>query len=340
MGIKFKNDINLSEFSTFKIGGNAKYFFEAKNQKDLVEAVKEANNADLAFFILGGGSNVLFADEGYDGVIIKIKNQISSIEKICRSGDSQSKCLIYADAGVLLKDLVGYCIENGLAGLEWAAGIPGTVGGAIRGNAGAYGGQMADVIYGVNVFDIKYQILNIKKTNRKSRIGDPIAMIQRFDHSNCNFEYRGSIFKQDSNLIILSAELKFQQGNKEEIKRKVRDTLEKRAKSLGKCYPSAGCVFKNPQTDNAELIKMFKEEKGVKIRDGKIPAGYLIEKIGLKGAQIGGAVVSKNNANFILNENNATARDVIEIVDLIKGKVRREFEVELELEIQIIDLQK
>ena len=283
--MEFQKNILLKNYTTFKIGGPAEYFFTAKNKIELIKAIHEAKILNLPFFILAAGSNVLFSDKGYDGLVIKFENP-------------------------KLSQLVN-------KGLEWAAGIPGTVAGAIYGNAGAFGKSMADVVKTVEVFDVK--------SNK----------IKKLKNRQCKFGYRNSIFKENSNLIILSAEIRLKKSNSKKIKK----YLEYRKKTQPLSFPSAGSIFKNftPHRNKISgagpafktLIKKFKKKD-------VIPAAYLIEKCGLKGKKIGGAKISELHSNFIVNLGGASAKDVLKLIDLAKRKVKNKFGVELKEEIRKI----
>lgn len=288
--LKFKKNILLSEHTTFKIGGPAKYFCIVKNVDDIKEAIKMAKKENLPFFILGNGSNILAGDEGYDGIIIQLK--ITNCEF--------KKNKIIADAGLLLKNLILKSADANLGGLEWAAGIPGTVGGGIYGNCGAYGHSLSESI-------IKIKTLN------------PVDFkIRNYTNKDCKFAYRESIFKKNKE-IILEAEFKLKNGDQKEIKKNIKEILETR-KKIPK-LPSAGSVFKN--------IYSLKGEK--------IPAGYLIEQCGLKGKTVGGAKISESHANFIVNFNNAKSADILALINLCKKEVKKKFVIDLQTEIQLID---
>ena len=304
-----KKNISLKNYTTFKIGGRAKYFFVAKSKEDVIKAVLVAKKMRLPFFILGGGSNILVSDRGFKGLVVKIESGMWNVEG--------SK--IYAGAGVLLNQLVHLALKNNLMGLEWAVGIPGTVGGAIYGNAGAFGKSIGDSVKKVEVLDTKdlrFKIYDLKK---------------------CKFGYRNSIFKEKKNLIILSAIIQLKKGNKKEIEKKIKEYLEYRKKTQPLNFPSAGSVFKNYELriKKYELIKKFPELKNF-IKKGQIPAGWLIEKCGLKGKKIGKAKISEKHGNFILNLGVAKAKDVKKLINLIKKKVKEKFGITLEEEVAIL----
>ena len=289
--MELQRNIYLKNYTTFKIGGPARYFCIARNEKDLIGAVSFAKKEKLPFFILGGGSNLLVSDNGYSGLVLKIQNS-----KV-KTQNYKSKLKIICGAGLSLASLIARTSELGAAGMEWAAGIPGaTVGGAIRGNAGAFETEMKDLVKSVEAIDFK------------------TGKIKIFDNKACGFAYRGSIFKRNSDLIILSAEMEFKKRDKNEIKNKIKEILNYRMAKHPK-FPSAGSIFKNLESMRA--------------RD-------LIEKAGLNGKRIGRAQISEQHANFIINTGGAKAKDVLELIDLAKKEVKNKLGVKIEEEIKLL----
>lgn len=305
--LDIKKNIPLKNYTTFHIGGPAKFFVEVESEDELLEALQYAKENSLEFFILGGGSNLLVSDKGFDGFVIKIRNSKFEIR------NSSIEC----GAGVSLAMAVNESMNRGLGGLEWTGGISGTIGGAVRGNAGAFGSCMKDAIQSVKAIDTKDLGIKI------------------YDLKKCEFEYRSSVFKENKNLIILSAVLKLEKGNKEKIQNKVKEIIKKRELKHPK-ENSAGSFFKNPIVENKELVEEFERDQSIKCRDNKIPAGWLIEQAGLRGKKIGGAMVSEKHANFIVNTGDATAEDVIMLVSFIKQQVRDKFGIELREEVQYL----
>jgi len=299
-----KENISLAKFTSFNIGGRAKYFFEGNNKREIIKAVSLAKQEDLPFFILGGGSNLLVDDKGYQGLVIKIQNSGLKIQK------ENSNFKVAAGAGTSLSLLVSNAAENGLSGLEWTVGIPGTLGGAIYGNAGAFGKSMKDVVKEVEVFDAKD------------------LQVKIYSLEDCRFDYRESIFKKDKNLIILSAVLELKKGEKKEIENKMKRYLSERKKKQPMGFACAGSVFKNPSF--AQTSRRF-------MTDRELSAGELIERCGLKGRSIGGAKISEKHANFIINLGKAKFSDVRRLIDLIKKRVRSKFGIELEEELQYLE---
>lgn len=282
-----KRGVFLKNYTTFKIGGPAKYFLIVKTQKDLAKAILLAKKQNLPFFILGGGSNLLVSDKGFDGLVIQIKNQKTKIKN----------SIVTAGAGVSLAQLLSATANAGLSGMEWAAGIPGaTVGGAVRGNAGAFETEMKDIVAKVEAFDAKSEKIKI------------------FNNKSCRFGYRESVFKKNPNLIIFSAELALRKSDKGKVKQKVKEILGYRTGRHPK-FPSAGSIFKNLNN--------------VRARD-------LIEKAGLKAKKVGQAQISDQHANFIVNLGNAKASDVLSLINLAKRKVKKKFKISLKEEIQYL----
>jgi len=301
-----KKNILLKNYTTFLIGGPAKYFFQAKTKRDLILAVKIAKKFRLPFFVLGGGSNLLVSDKGFKGLVIKILNskfEILNGARRRREGGGRVSSKIFTEAGTLLGHLVNATTRVGLTGLEWAVGIPGTVGGAVRGNAGAFRKSMKDIIKTVEAFDTKTGKIKILK------------------NKDCKFGYRDSIFKKNKNLIILSAVLQLKKGRhppatrKKKIKNKIKKNLKQRKETQPLNFPSAGSIFQNPPG---------------------FSAGELIEKCGLKGKRIGNVKIFEKHANFIVNLGGGKGKDVMGLIKIIKNKVKNKFGIVLEEEVQFL----
>ena len=303
-----KENVELAKYTTFNIGGPARYFFIAKTKQDLIKAIKIAKQNHLRFFILGGGSNLLVSDKGYEGLIIKIPARNASLR--LRS-DADGQNTIYMESGTLLSEVVANATNKGLEGLEWAVGIPGTIGGAIYGNAGG----PARSCYSVAGGSVEGNAKSIGDLVESVEILDKNLKIKKYTKKQCKFTYRKSIFKRN-NEIILSVVLKLKKGDIKKSKQIIKQISTERLQKLPKGY-SAGCIFKNPDKYNA---------------------GYLIDQCQLKGKKIGGAEISKKHANFIINSGNAKASDVLKLIKLIKQKVKLKFKISLEEEIQFLEL--
>jgi len=298
MQVKFQKNVLLKNCTTYKIGGPAKYFFIAKTKEELISALQEAKKKKLAVLILGGGSNVLVSEKGYRGLAIKMQNA-----KIKIQNQNAKFKIVCTDAGTELTKLAYFTAEAGLSGLEWAAGIPGTVGGAIFGNAQAFGTKISDVVERIEVVNLK---------TLQSKI---------FTKKQCQFSLKNSIFKKNKNWVIVSAVLKLKKGEAREIKNKIKELLDYRKAHHPIDFSSAGSVFVNPEGKTVT------------------PAGYLIEKCGLKGKRIGNAQISEKHANFIINLGGAKASDVLKLINLAKRQVKKIFGINLETEIQIVRCQ-
>ncbi|MCX6722144.1 MAG: UDP-N-acetylmuramate dehydrogenase [Candidatus Staskawiczbacteria bacterium] len=304
-----QKNVLLAKYTTYKIGGPAKYFFVAKTKEDLMNAIKIAKEAKLPVFILGGGSNLLISEKGFKGLVIKI--DISNIEfNVDKS---------FVGAGVNITKLSYLSAEKGLSGLEWASGMPGTVGGAIYGHAQAFGTKVSEVIESVEAVDSKsFKIVNLTK-------------------EQCKFSLKNSVFKKNRNLVIISAVLHFKPEDAEKIKSKIKEFLEYRKTKHPTNFPSAGSVFVNPEIKikNKKLLEKFPELKEFNEK-GTIPAGFLIAKSGLAGNKIGNAQISEKHANFIINLGGADAKSVMGLIKLAQKKVKKNFGVLLEPEVQFI----
>lgn len=304
---RIKTNIELRNITSFKIGGSAKFYVEITDKQALFDTLNWAKENNEKIFILGGGSNILVNDRGVNGLVVKIQND--SLQTF--------NSRIVADSGVSLGKVVNAALDHGLSGLEWATGIPGSFGGAIRGNAGAFGRSLAESIEVVNVFDLKRQRF-IEMSNE-----------------DCRFVYRDSIFKDHDNHIIWSAAIKLNTSERDVIKDKMNDNLSQRLKN-NPHEPSAGCIFKNLDLDyvkdiNADLADDAREKNT--LRGNKISAGWIIEKLDLKGKQIGGAKVSDEHANFIINTGKATSEDVAMLISFIKQQARTKYGIQLQEEI-------
>lgn len=304
---EIKENIPLEDFNNLRIGGRARYFVEVKNLKEIRKTIRWAAANRVPFFILGGGTNVLVDDAGFDGLIIKIK--LNFLEKRGR--------LVRVGAGVLMSDLLNFLAKEKLSGLEWAGGLPGTIGGAIRGNAGCFGGEIKDVVVSVKSFDtLKFKI---KKRNKEE----------------CRFFYRSSVFKElGGREIILEAIIKLMPGISREIRKSIQEKINYRLVYQPLDYPSLGSFFKNvdfrkiPRRKQKQFLPFVKSDPFP-----ILPAAYLISEAGLKGLRCGGAMVSSKHPNFIVNTGKAKFKDFKKIIQIVKERVKEKFEIELEEEI-------
>lgn len=284
-------DADLSKLTTYQVGGKANILVYPKNLEKLIELLKIIQRENIKYLILGNGSNVLFSDDTYEGIIIKLDN-FNKIEF------KDNKVLV--GAGYNLIKLSHEALNRGLAGLEFASGIPGSVGGAIFMNAGAYNMDMSDIVESVKVLTPDLKVLTLTS-------------------SEMEFSYRNSILQTKRDYICLEVLLKLEYGKKEELQEIVKERSRKRKATQPLEYPSAGSVFRNPDS-------MY--------------AGKIIEDLGLKGLQIGGAKISEKHANFIINTGTAKASDIKKIIDLVKEKVKENYNINLHVEQRLINWDK
>jgi len=275
----------LAQFTTFKIGGPAKFFFVGHDNNSIIKAIKYARELGLNYFILGNGSNILISDKGFDGLVIKMENKKTFFD------EEEVK----AESGLPLQKLIRETIAKKLTGLEFLIGIPGTVGGGVAGNVGTPTNWIGEKITEVEVLNAESEVNVIPK-------------------SQCDFSYRFSRFKYDDKEIILAVKFRLEKSSSNIIQKKVTDFLNNRShQPISK--PCAGSIFKNPE--------------------GK-KAWQLIDEAGLRGKQIGGAKVSDEHANFIINTGFGKAEDVVILISYIKQQVRDQTGYQLQEEIKYV----
>lgn len=307
---KIQQHINLAQLTTLRIGGPAKLYVLVSSNEELVAAIKWARESGEKYFIMGGGSNLLVGDKGFDGLVIHYRGG-----KTEWNGEK-----VTAEAGVALAELVMEAANRGITGLEWAAGIPGTLGGAIRGNSGAHGASMQAVVESVTVFDPNLHETFIWKPEL------------------CKFGYRHSIFKE-SEFVILAATLAMKKGVEKDIRATMLAYMRRRTEMHPK-EPNAGSIFKNVllnelRRTHAELAVQAEQDNVV--IGSKVSAGWIVTHLGLKGKEVGGAMVSYEHGNYIVNRKNATAEDILVLISIIKQKARVDYGIQLENEIQYLD---
>ncbi len=277
----------MSNHTTFKIGGKADFFARVTTICELQETINIAKKYNLPITVIGNGSNILVRDNGIRGIVIQI-----GIENYNISSD-----IVTVGAGVKLSALAQKLLKEGITGFEFASGIPGTIGGAVKMNAGAYGKEMCNIVENTKYLDT---------TNNE---------IKELNNNEQEFEYRNSIFSKHKEYIILETVLKLQKGKQEEIKEKMQEYMDKRKQTQPIQYPNAGSTFKRG--------------------NGYITA-KLIDESGLKGYSFGGAQVSSLHAGFIINKGNATAEDVLQLIKHIQNTVYEKFNINIDLEIEVI----
>ena len=277
-------DAPLSEYTSFRIGGPADVLVEPADVEDVIRLVKQTHEQKLPLFVLGG-TNLLVRDKGIRGVVV-------SLAKL-RAIKEESGSVLYAEGGVGMPTLIGHAIRRSLAGLEWAAGIPGTVAGCVVMNAGTRLGEMKDSVKAVRVVLTNGEVLDC-----------PAESI--------SFEYRRASLPVG---IVVGVWLQLRPGVRSDIEKVVKDYLRSRRETQPLTLPSAGCVFKNPANDSA---------------------GRVVEAAGLKGISVGDAYVSTKHANFIVNQGQASAADVLVLIKKIRAQVARKTGVKLELELKLV----
>jgi UDP-N-acetylenolpyruvoylglucosamine reductase len=277
---------SLAKHTTLRVGGPADVYVEPASEEDLAGVVKFCNERDLPFFVIGRGSNLLVRDGGVRGVVICLAH--ANFSRIEVAGER-----LCCGAGAKLKNVAVEAKRNGLSGVEFLEGIPGSVGGALRMNAGAMGGATFDVVESVRLMDFD-------------------GNVRELAPKEMSVAYRSCATLKTH--IALGAVFKCKPAPREEIEQRMKAFSEKRWASQP-ATPSAGCLFKNPAT---------------------IPAGKLIDELGLKGTRVGGAVVSAEHGNFIVNEGNATARDVLELIAILQRRAKAGRGIELQTEVEII----
>ncbi|MCD4704999.1 UDP-N-acetylmuramate dehydrogenase [bacterium] len=306
---KFPNietEYNLAQLTTFKVGGQAKYFLISDDLEEIQAVIKFCLENEIKYQIIGAGSNLLISDQGFAGLIIKINNKDIDVN------DSRLK----VGAGVLLFEFVNLALKNNLTGHDFLIGIPGSMGGAIYGNAGSYGNDIASIVQSVRIIDGQG---NIKELNQEE----------------CRFAYRDSYFKHND-CLIFDVVLSLQKGNVDEFRKKMIERFKVRKNIHPMEFGNAGSFFKNIEITEDVKDKLNGKLDISKFDGKKIPAGFLIEQADLKGWQVGGAEVSEKHANFLINKNNAKAQDIFDLADLIKKKVFDKYGIELQEEVQYI----
>ena len=285
---KVTKDVFISKYTTYKVGGLAKAIIYPKNIDKLVILCRLIKKYQLKYMVLGNGSNVLFSDKTYDGVIIKLDN----FNKIEFVGNK-----VICGSGASLMKVSREALKRSLAGLEFASGIPASIGGAIYMNAGAYKSDMGYITTSVKVLTPDLKIITL--TNKEMA-----------------FHYRDSFLQHHKDYICLEATLRLEKGDKETLEEVTKDRKERRVKTQPLTYPSAGSVFRNPDD---------------------VPAGKLIDDLGLKGLTKGGAEVSKVHANFIINKNEASAKDIHDLMLFVKEAVKEHYGIDLKIEQEFIN---
>ena len=285
---KILENESIKKYNTYKIGGVARIVCIPENTKKLITTLKILKENNIKYKVIGKGSNLIFSDKDYEGCLIRLDefNKVSVDDIVVKVG-----------AGYSLMKLALEMTKNGLSGLEFATGIPGSVGGAVFMNAGAYKSDMGYIVSEIKVINDKYEI-------------------ETLYNNELNFHYRSSYLQDNPNLICIEATLVLSHGDKKEMMEIVNDRKRRRLMTQPLEYPSAGSVFRNP--DN-------------------VPAGKLIEDAGLKGKQVGGAMVSRKHANFIINYDNASGNDIYNLINIVKNEVYNKDKIMLKQEQEFVN---
>ena len=289
INVKFDENVNIIKLTTYKAGGVASLVAYPDNTHELINLIKLLKNREIKYKVIGNGSNLLFSDKEYDGVLINLKHFDT-----CKFINNNR---VKVGAGFPLIKLSLRCAKRGLTGLEFASGIPGTIGGAVFMNAGAYKSDMGYIVSSCKVLTDKLEIITL--TN-----------------AELDFHYRTSFLQKHRDYICLEATIHLRKGKKEAIESVIEERKARRVASQPLEYPSCGSVFRNPPNDFA---------------------GRLIEEAGLTGKRIGGAVVSEKHANFIVNDNNATGEDIHSLILLVHDTVKEKYGIDLKIEQEFVN---
>ena len=304
-GLTLQKDVQLSQHTRFGIGGPADLFAEISSPAAFAEATAVCRQLALPVYVLGDGSNVIVSDEGFRGVILRFV-----AKSLTRDGNR-----IVADSGAPLESLVGYAVDAGLKGLETLARIPGSVGAAVFGNAGAYGHSISERVEEVEYFD-----------------GETV---RTFDNAACGFEYRGSIFKRHRNWLIFRTRFALEPADSETLRKKAQEITTIRDEKFPPAMRCAGSIFKNLHVKDLPAEVAAQVPEGV-IRGGKVASAYFLEQVGAKGMHRGGIEIASYHANLIYNRGNGTATELREIIGELKSRIRARYDFDVEEEVQYV----
>lgn len=306
--VAIAESVPLAPFTTFQVGGPARYFAAVKTRTELLNALTQARRNRWPVFVLAGGSNLIVSSSGFDGLVIHILIDSFAIEEttLC-SGASTS-----------MSELVDTSINHSLAGLEWAGGLPGSLGGAIRGNAGAFGGEMKDVVESVTSLNVATGLETTRSTN------------------DCQFEYRGSFFKHHPEIIV-SATLRLKPGDQKELRQIADSRIKYRQEKHPMTLPNAGSIFKNTPLENVpeKFLPLFHDA----IKDDPfpiVPTAKILAVAELAGTRVGGAELSTKHTNYIVNTGTATAEDIVTLIKKIQTAIQERYGIKLEVEPEIV----
>ena len=306
----FRENVPLADLSSYRIGGPARLYAEARSFDEVRAAVAEARRLGLRLFVLGSGTNLLIDDHGFSGLVLR-----PNLRTLEADGTQ-----VRVGAGILVSEMLEFLMAKGLAGMEWAGGLPGTVGGAVRGNAGAFGGEIKDVA--VAVESLHSSTLEVRTSS----------------NAECGFGYRNSVFKQHLEEIILTTTFALRAGDATAIARVIEEKKEYRRRRHPLEYPNVGSIFKNVDVKQApEATRTFCAQVIKMDPFPVIPTAFLLSEAQLKGLREGGAMISPKHPNFIVNVDHARSADVRRLIDRAKETVWDRFGVRLEEEIQYVN---
>lgn len=300
----------MSAHTNLRIGGPARLYVALGDADQIVQAVRVAEEAGVPWYVFGGGSNLLVADTGFEGLVIQ-----ATLRDLRTEGES-----VHAGAGAITALVARKAADAGLTGFEWAIGVPGTMGGAVYGNAGCYGGEMKDVITAVDAYDIA----------QKKRV--------TYTNAECQFGYRESRFKKERHLIF-GCTIKLAPGDKNTANARMKEIVDTRKEKQPLDASSAGCAFKNFEfTNEADIAKLqsVTDVPEAMVRAKRIPAGWLVDQAGLLGTSVGNISVSQKHGNFLVQKSGATAADTVALMQNIKKTIQERFGIVLQEEVQLL----
>lgn len=309
MNLAWQENVPLAAYTTFKVGGSARYFAVVKTIEELRAALSLAAEKNLPILIMAGGSNLIISSKGFDGLVIFVQFGGVKIEDD----------ILTAGAAATMEKLVDSAISKSLAGLEWAGGLPGTFGGAIRGNAGAFGGEIKDAVA------------------RVTTVNFHTGALKNWTNNDCQFGYRDSIFKQEPSEVIVLARLQLAHGDGAELRHIADEHIRYRQERHPLEYPNSGSIFKNVPVENVppETRKIF--EASVKTDPFPvIPTARIIADASLKGVRVGDAQVSEKHSNYIVNLGAATGEDIVALIKKVQNVVQEKFSIKLEVEPELV----
>jgi UDP-N-acetylmuramate dehydrogenase len=300
-----RREAPLSRYTRFGIGGPAAALVEASGEEAFLAALDEARSSGLEWAVIGAGTNLIVADTGFRGIVLRY---------LGKRIEGHGRC-VAAQAGAELQSLIDFTIDAGLRGLETMAGIPGSVGGAVYGNAGAYGRSVSDSLVRVRFFDG--------------------LTVRRLDNAGCEFQYRESVFKRRKDWVILEAEFALEPAEAAELRRTASEILAVRSRKYPPEMRCAGSIFKNLFFERLPPAVAAQVPPEI-VREGKVPAAWFLEQAGAKGLRRGDIRVADYHANLVYNAGAGTAAELCALIEELKRRVRERFGIELEEEVQYL----